>query len=325
MRLRTLATPFLAILMLSGCGYIGEPLPPALNIPVAITDLRALEYGDHLLVEFTAPALSTEGLGLTALRGVELRVGPTEPNFNLDRWAPGARRIDAEVLKPGAVSKEIPIREFVGKELVVAARAIGPKGRTGAWSNLAVVAIVNPLEKPRDLKAVASADGVQLSWAGSHTKFRIYRGTRDEEPAPIAESAAAAYADTSAQFETPYRYFVQAIQEKAESEVSDSVRLTPEDKFPPAVPAGLAAITGPDSIELTWERNTEPDFRAYRIYRAPEGGVFTQIAASVDTPNYSDKTVEPKKKYRYTVTSFDLKGNESRPSAEVEVLAPEKP
>src|SRR5882724_6861928 len=100
-----IAAALAAIIMLSGCGYIGEPLPPALNIPIAVKDLRVLECGDNLLIEFTAPATSTEGVTLAALRGVELRVGPIEPNFNVDRWAEKARRIDAEVLKPGEVSK----------------------------------------------------------------------------------------------------------------------------------------------------------------------------------------------------------------------------
>jgi len=37
----------------TGCGYIGEPLPPALNIPSRVTDLRAVEFGDKILAEWT--------------------------------------------------------------------------------------------------------------------------------------------------------------------------------------------------------------------------------------------------------------------------------
>ena len=53
---------------LAGCGYIGNPQPPALDIPSAVIDLRAAEDGDRVLVEFTIPMLTTEGLPLKGCR-----------------------------------------------------------------------------------------------------------------------------------------------------------------------------------------------------------------------------------------------------------------
>ena len=103
------------------------------------------------------------------------------------------------------------------------------------------------LPSPPD--TVAAPDGVQLSWnGGGNSKFRIFRGTGDEKPAPLAESDTAFYSDTSAAFDTAYRYFIQAIQGKAESLVSEIMPIKPEDKFPPAVPAGLIASTGSGSV-----------------------------------------------------------------------------
>ncbi len=315
-----------AISLLAGCGYVGEPLPPALNIPIAVKDLRVIEYGDNLLIEFTAPETSTEGVTLKSLRGVELRVGPTEPNFNLDRWVGAARRIDAEVAAPGEVVKEIPAREFAGKEIVVAVRAIGPKGRTGAWSNLATLAVIEPLKTPTAFNAAAAPQGVQLSWSRTgNNKFRIFRGTRQESLTPIGESDAPNYTDSTAAFGTPYRYFVQAVQGKVESAVSETVRITPIDTFPPAVPTGLTASAGAGTVELAWERNTETDFRGYRVYRALEAGPFTRLTDNVDTPVFTDRTATPGKKYRYAVSSVDLSGNESKQSFDVDMVAPEKP
>jgi hypothetical protein len=65
----------LAAAALCGCGYIGDPLPPALNIPAPVTDLRAMQFGDDILIQFTPPQMTTENLPLSAIRRVELRIG----------------------------------------------------------------------------------------------------------------------------------------------------------------------------------------------------------------------------------------------------------
>ncbi len=77
---------WLCAFMLAGCGFVGDPLPPALNIPVAITDLRGLEYGPNVLVEFSAPKLTTEGLLLKSYK-LELFIGPSVNPFSFEKWA----------------------------------------------------------------------------------------------------------------------------------------------------------------------------------------------------------------------------------------------
>ena len=98
--------------------------------------------------------------------------------------------------------------------------------------------------------------------------------------------------------------------------------ITPRDIFPPAVPAGLTASAGVGSVELAWERNTEPDFKEYRVFRAEGDGAFNQIAAGLDAPSYSDHAVESGKRYRYRISAVDQNGNVSEPSSPVEVTVP---
>ena len=107
-----------------------------------------------------------------------------------------------------------------------------------------------------------------------------------------------------------------------ESDLSASVSLTPVDKFPPAVPAGLRASTAPNSIELNWEPNAEPDLAAYRVYRAIAGGPFEKIADVTAVPSYSDRATEHGKTYRYAITAIDRSGNESPRSPVLEVVVP---
>ena len=59
-----------AIVFVSGCAYVGDPKPPTLDIPQRVTDLRATEYGAKILVGFTLPPLTTEGLGLTGVESI---------------------------------------------------------------------------------------------------------------------------------------------------------------------------------------------------------------------------------------------------------------
>src|SRR5580704_14890140 len=128
----------LGSVILAGCGTIGEPLYPALNIPTRVTDLTAVERGDRIEINFTIPPLTTEGLAIKEIGGVELRVGPIPGTaFNLSNWANAANRVDLQPPeKPGPVHAESPVRGFVGKDLVVAVRVANAKGRNSEWSNL---------------------------------------------------------------------------------------------------------------------------------------------------------------------------------------------
>src|ERR1700686_4840098 len=170
--------------ILGGCGTVGEPLYPALKIPSRVTDLSAVERGDRIDINFTIPPLTTEGLPIQEIGGVELRVGPVAaPPFNVNPWANAASRLDVRPPeKPGPVHADLPAREFVGKDLVVAVRGANAKGRNSDWSNFVTLSVEQPLAKPADLKAEAVAQGVSLTWnAPAGAQFRLYRQAGQEE------------------------------------------------------------------------------------------------------------------------------------------------
>ncbi len=315
----------LTTLLLSSCGYIGEPLYPALNIPTRVSDLAAIERGNHIDVTFTIPPLTTEGLALKQIREIELRAGPHIGDFEVNRWAESANRIDVPTpTQPGAVQIAFPAGAFVGKEIIVAARVVNTKGRASAWSNVAIVTVEPPLATPADFAAKASPEGVRLTWnAPGQSAFRIYRVAPGEtRSALLASPTEPQYLDAATEFGKTYTYHVQSVHDKSESDGAGPVTITPKDEFPPAPPAGLAAAAGADTIELLWERNTESDFKEYRVYRSLEGGPFERIAAALEAPGYSDRKLPSGKHYRYRVTAVDQSGNESDPSAIAEAVAP---
>jgi len=298
---------------MAGCGYPGDPKPPALEIPSRVTDLRAAEYGAKILVEFTLPPLTTEGLALTKVKAVELRVsaGTISQSVNL-KAAP-----------PGPIHDVIPASEWIGKDVVLTVRATGPKGKASEWSNAVPLSVGVPLIVPANLVAENVAEGVRLRWQGPGPRYRIFRALTDQAPDRLAESDQPEYVDKTANYGSLYKYFVQAVtaDDLRQSEISQVVSITARDDFPPTVPAGLSAVAGVSAIELAWERNTEDDFSGYNVYRSTESAAFEKVAAVIDAPAYSDRQVEAGKRYRYSVSSVDQAGNESARSEAVEVTA----
>ena len=306
----------------AGCGYVGDPLPPSLHIPTPVRDLRVIEYGDTLSVDFTVSAVTTDNVPMTGFGPAELHVSDGGHPFDMGGWAASGKDIALDIDKPGVIHTEIPAREWLGKEIVVGLRLTNVKGRKSEWSNLVPISIVQPVAGPADVKAQATADGVFLTWSGNEPEYRVFRRAPDDAvPGLLGEAKTTQYLDRTAQFGRSYEYLVQAVREKAESALSPPVSITPQDVFPPAVPAGLTAITGIGAIELAWDRNTEPDLKGYRVYRALEGGPWDRIA-DVDVPTYSDHQIQSGKRYRYAVTSIDQIGNESAKSAAVQAAAP---
>lgn len=306
-------------------------MPPSLNIPERITDLKARQRGEQIVIEFTLPSLTTDGVALRRLRAVELRAGrPPEGDFDIHRWAAQAQVVPVGAFEPGPAKAVLGARPWVGGELILGVRAAGPKGRFSDWSNLVAVPVVSPLETPRDLRAEAVPEGVRLSWSAAaqlQVRFRIYRRGPDQQDAePIGESDRTEFVDRSTVFGRTFEYRVEAFREtggpEAASELSDAVSITPVDRFPPATPRGLRAVAGLRGVELAWEPNAEPDLRGYRVWRAGEGEALARLSDLLELPSYSDRSTESGKRYRYAVSAVDADGNESAPSDIVEVTAP---
>lgn len=308
---------------LSGCGYLGPIQPPALAIPQRTSDLRAAQFGAKIVAEFTILPLTTEGLPLTSVRSVELFAGPVPNPYNPAVYMAGAKRYPVPATGPGPLKAEIPIADWIGKDVTLMVRATGPKGKSSDLSNPVTLGVRAPLVGPSELKAENSPGGIAVTWkgaAGEH--FHIYRTSGAEAPALIDSVDDTHYLDTMVEFGETYRYFVNAYDGVTLfSDMAESAPAAREDVFAPSVPAGLTVEPGTNTIELSWERNTEPRFQGYNIYRAVGDGAFEKIAGPIVAPSYSDRMVEAGKRYRYQVSSVGVNGLESARSGVVEATA----
>jgi len=289
-----------------------------------------MEFGDQILVQFTLPELTTDGIVQQRVRGVELYAGPAGQPFDRGQWMASARRVPVDVTAPGPMEKEFPVApEWFGRQIVIAGRIIGETGRASDWGGNEILAVELPLTAPTAFQAAPSPSGVALRWTGSGPRYRVLRSLPDApgEPeralVPIGETDTATYVDANAVYGMHYRYMVVAMaDEKHQSLPSEAVSITPMDVFAPAVPTGVMARPGPQSVDLTWTRNMEDDFQGYNVRRSAGTGPFELIARLLVAPAYEDRAVESGKQYRYTVTAVDMLGNESALSAPITAVVP---
>lgn len=314
-----------AAMLMTGCGYPGEPLPPALNRPARVADLTVVEHGAKILAGFTLPLQTTEGLPINTPPDIEIRVGPIGDAFLQDAWERDSDRVPPTQFRVanGRVEAEIPAAKYYRRTVVVGVRLHGPKGRNVGWS-VEVINILPELPRPEMVVARDAPGGVSLEWrvARPATEFRVFRRLQsDKEWTSVGTSDKTAYLDTGIEYGKVYEYYLQTAEKSgakyAESEKSDIVSIQPADRFPPAPPTGLTAVPGTKTIELVWDNSVAADFASYRIYRDN-----ILVGDALQAASFSDRDVVAGAKHTYQVTALDTAGNESERSAPVESTLP---
>jgi hypothetical protein len=179
------------------------------------------------------------------------------------------------------------------------------------------------------------------------SEYRVYRGELDPGSADaaakdilqakwksplafLAASPTSVYHDVLFDFGKTYLYVIRAVTlplgtPALESSDSNPAIVTPRDTFPPAVPQGLVAAvivgspTNAPEVDLSWSINLETDLAGYRVYRSEQEGTPGQLVTPdlLLSPAYRDTSVQPGRRYWYSVASVDRSGNESAPSAPV--------
>ena len=334
--------------MLTACATIGPPQPPSLRLPLPPSDLRASRKGDHVTLKWTLPNRTTDretvrSLGPTRicrdvdkLKDCGTPVGQTLPLSKLpvtnSPQRPEGSFVDA---LPASVMSDSP-----DAFATYAVEVLNQNGHGAGLSNQVRVPLAQTLPPPVNFEAKLTRDGVVLSWSSSasptpqegvHYVYRVYRyGVGNNErilvgELPFGNEQGYLLTDSNIEWQKTYEYRAQTVtllnvsgkpQIEVEGDDTPAVRIFADDVFPPAVPTGLQAVfSGPGQkafIDLVWAPVTDADLDGYNVYRSEDGGPFTKINSElVRAPAYRDSNVQSGKRFTYSVSSVDQRGNES--------------
>lgn len=338
---------------LAGCGTPGVPLPPSLNLPTPVKDLAAVRAGDQVKLTWTMPRRTTDKVALKGDIAVQVcreeADGPCANAAEL-HFAPGADGTFTDELR-GQLIAGAPraLRYFVELK--------NSRGRSAGLSNAAEVLAGQAPDAVSGLAASVRKQGVVLHWTAEAgpDAIRLHRTLLNPPAAPkhagLLEAAPEATEqnllvsqdegraiDTSVQFGHAYEYTAQRIARveangkalEIAGPVSAALRVDAEDVFPPAVPAGLAAVATPAgsgeaaSIDLNWQPVPDTDLAGYFVYRREADTGWQRIsgATPLTAPAYRDTNVAAGHTYTYAVSAVDQKGHESERSAEASETVP---
>lgn len=230
-------------LLLNGCASSGPPLPPSLELPAPVSDLRAQRKGDRIYLAWTIPERTTDHetirhLGPTLI--CRSTGALTECGAAVGEVAPTpAEKIRAKNSKPAMKIAASYVDHLpaslagagLSGEVTYAIEVLNTDRRGAGLSNTVREPAAPALAPPEKFRAEIAADGVRLSWsclstAGAATenvqyRLRIYRrlsGAHEDirvaEPdlqscAEVAQDQT--YRDETFEWEKTYEYRAAAV------------------------------------------------------------------------------------------------------------------
>lgn len=207
-------------------------------------------------------------------------------------------------------------------------------GERSPLSNIATLAPDVPPGPPTIVAVTPEEGRICIEWLPPQTDllgrpaavggYRVYRRTLPEEeyaaPLNAEPIAGTVYVDTTAPYGGKHVYTVRATvpgKPKVEGLPAQEVGVDYRDVFPPPAPGRLDALPEGNAVRLVWEPVPAADLAGYVVFRAEGDGAPVPLTEKPVTDTFlTDTTVQPRRRYRYTVIAVDAAGNASPPSPE---------
>ena len=302
---------FLILLLVTGCGKVGDPRPPKIRTPKAVLDLNAQQSPSDVVLTWTNPASYIDGSNATDLTNVQI-LQDGEKIATIAASGPGKQQ-----------SYSVPISGAFGTTPVFAIKLETKRGKQSAASNETRIPLVEVPGVISNLTGHMDQHRINLDWQPPMSKpslAEIYLVRRTDgafPPVPVTETH---WEDMSVEAGKTYSYVVTAARSgttPVSGPSSAPVAVLAKDEFPPKAPTGLEPPVISDSVAiLRWDPNTEEDRAGYKVYRSdnPDSdGV--QLENPPTIASYRDSGYRPNSYYR--ISAVDEAGNESKKSEPV--------
>ncbi len=340
----------------SGCGKIGDPLPPLPRAPLVVEDLTVAQEGTRLVLRF--PLVRSRLMrGLERLDIYRVIEPPGAPEgMTPERFGTIATLIAS------IPAEEIPLNRSTAsyvdrlepRQAAAESRyryALRIVTRSGGEADLSNYATIIPLLElalaPGRLAAGQQERAVELSWEAPTANlsgrmpaniagYNLYRRvTGGVQPmARLNESllTETRFEDRGFEFGVEYEYEVRAVSRASagtvESDASGVLSHRAADTFAPQAPGSITIASIGRMVSLFWPLNSEPDVAGYNVYRAEDGATPPEQwrrlnAQPLRSGSFRDDRVVAGREYFYQITAVDRAGNESRRSTTVsETVSP---
>ena len=224
-----------------------------------------------------------------------------------------------------------------GKPPAALAYAVVTVRRGGERSPLSNIVKLSPDVPPAPpaISTVTAEEGrICIEWIAPPTDllgrpaqvggYRVYRRTLPEEeygePLNTEPVTGTNFVDTTAPYGGAHVYTVRATlagKPKVEGLPALEAGVAYRDVFPPAAPSRVDALPEANAVRLVWEPVPAADLAGYVIFRAEGTGAGVRITEKPVTDTFfTDSSVQPRRRYRYTVVAVDTAGNSSASSPE---------
>ena len=269
-----------AAAMWTACAVPGAPMPPSLELPKPVTNLRATRVADKVTLTWTVPTQTTDKAGLKLVGTTRVCRGfaPMTTCETVVAELPAGQKPEfTDTLTP-----DLEGQHATGFA-VYALEVQNSRGKSAGLSNQIKVPLAPTLPPPEQLLARATPEGAVIGWsvplneytnellqpktmkqpAALDHSYRLYRIDKDKPDAqpslipldttfvvPDMRQPNLNVRDATAEWEKTYIYWVTTVTTvnvegqpiAIEGDPSPRAELFVHDVFPPAAPTGVQAV-----------------------------------------------------------------------------------
>jgi hypothetical protein len=288
-KFETLSAVSLAVLIVfSGCGKEGPPLPPVVRVAERTTDLTAFQEGDEAVLRWSYPVMTTAGQNLTDVEEIQVwraalplgqepppPVSPQDRELRrrlLEGQGEIVRALGTEEIAQATRGSSIVVRDDLehwrqavddpeSRVLWYGVRTVCCRHRESELSNVVRLEPQAPPEPPADLSLEAGSAGIDVTWTPqAGTKTLVERSSDGAIWSAVTEDAVegSSWRDENAPQGQEWSYRVRSVvtlpdDGKVVGRPSEPMRIDHPDTYPPAPPSEIVCLPEGEKVRVRWQ------------------------------------------------------------------------